>query len=100
MSRRSMWPEENELFERSGHEWSVALAGVPDEERPMVARCVWWDFASQYTRDTYEKRGFRVFDPYLKWQAHVPDDQKVIMGLVTVGYSPDRAATRVWRAMK
>lgn len=98
--RRSMWPEENELFERSGEEWSVALAEVPEEERPMVARCVWWDFASIYTADDYEKRGFRVFDPYLKWQAHVPDYEKVIMGLVKVGYSPDRAANRVWRATK
>ena len=99
--RRSIWPEENDLFERSGEDWASALAGVPDEERPMVARCVWWEFASIYTRDDYEKRGFhKAFDPYLKWQAHVPDDHKVIMGLVTVGYSPDRAATRVWRAMK
>ena len=98
--RRSIWQEENELFERSGEAWGLALAGVPEEERPMVARCAWWDFASQYTRDEYDKRGFGVFDPFLKWQAHVPDDHKVIMGLVTVGYSPDRAATRVWRAVK
>jgi hypothetical protein len=98
--RRSIWPEENELFDRSGEEWSSALAGVAEEDRPAVARCVWWDFASIYTRDIYEKRGFQIFDKFLKWQAEVPDDEKVIAGLMAVGYSPDRAATRVWRAAK
>lgn len=95
-----MWEEDAALCSRNGAQWEEALTIVPEEERSAVARLAWWDFASNETRDTYEARGFQVFDSHLNWENDLPEDGKIIKGLMAIGYSPDRAATRIWRSHK
>lgn len=91
---RNKWLDGFNLRIKTQDEWIEDIMKVPQYARALVARMIWWDYASErLSKDKWEK-----FDQFLVPPYDDVSPRALINGLMLCGYTKDRANTRVRRA--
>ncbi len=85
-----MSTRQNPLFERTPAEWRDRITALPRPLAGAVAAIVWWDFFSN--RFAHER--WPELDGVIGSAATVTDEE-LVGGLVSTGYTPQRARRRV-----
>jgi hypothetical protein len=79
------------LAARSEEEWIKKLAKVKEDVRRPVAYLVWWNFLANRSG----KNRFLSFDQYLGHDSTQYPPNKLINGLIKVGYTRELAIARI-----
>ena len=85
---------EKPLKNKSAAKWAADLERIEDiPTRFAVARLVWFDWFGHYTVANRTD----AFDKYLVFKPDLVSDDKIIDGLVTVGYDRYKAYARLYK---